>query len=209
VSEITLSAHTSISAIISYSDTQNGSLRKLRRAILQAEIAGRTIPSADGYPAEGHIIRDFCMCSSEGQEVLLSEYRGHCNVVLVFTGESDSAAELLSELRRHQRDLAENETRALALVAGSQQRASELKHALHLNFEVLVDVDGSVHRSMGVEDQLGHLLPAVFVTDRFGEVFAAYKAGQGKSLPGVKEILGWIEFINRQCPECGPLEWPD
>jgi peroxiredoxin len=130
-------------------------------------------------------------------------------MVLVFTGESDSAAELLSELRRHQRDLAENETRALALVAGSQHRASELKHALHLNFEVLVDVDGSVHRSMGVEDQLGHLLPAVFVTDRFGEVFAAYKAGQGKSLPGVKEILGWIEFINRQCPECGPLEWPD
>ena len=99
--------------------------------MLQAEIAGRTTPSADGYPSKGHTIRDFCMCSSEGQEILLSRYRGHSNMVLVFAGASDSAAELLSELRRHQRDLAENETRVLALVAGSQQRASELKHALH------------------------------------------------------------------------------
>jgi peroxiredoxin len=84
--------------------------------------------------------------------------------------------------------MAENETRALALVAESQQRASKLKHVLHLNFEVLVDVDGSVYRFLGVEDQLGHLLPTVFVTDRFGEVFAAYKDGQGRSLPSVEEI---------------------
>ncbi len=177
--------------------------------MLQAEIAGRTTPSADGYPSKGHTIRDFCMCSSEGQEILLSRYRGHSNMVLVFAGASDSAAELLSELRRHQRDLAENKTRVLAFVAGSQQRASELKHALHLDFEVLVDVDGNVHRSVGAEQLSEYMLPAVFVTDRFGEVFAAYKAGQGRSLPGVEEILSWIEFINKQCPECGPLEWPD
>lgn len=177
--------------------------------MLQAEIAGRTTPSADGYPAESHIIRDFCVCSSEGQEVLLSRYRGHSNMVLVFAGNSDFATDLRSSLKRHQRALVENETRVLAIVAGAHQRPCELKHALHLDFEVLVDVDGSVHRSMGAKDQLGHLLPAVFVTDRFGEVFAAYKAGQGKSLPSVEEILGWIDFINSQCPECGPLEWPD
>jgi len=155
--------------------------------MLQAEIAGRTTPSADGYPSKGHTIRDFCMCSSEGQEILLSRYRGHSNMVLVFAGASDSAAELLSELRRHQRDLAENETRVLALVAGSQQRASELKHALHLDFQVLVDVDGNVHRSVRAGQLSEHMLPAVFVTDRYGEVFAAYKAGQGRSLPGVEE----------------------
>jgi peroxiredoxin len=130
-------------------------------------------------------------------------------MVLVFTGESDSAAELLSELRRRQRDLATKQTRILAIVAGSQQRASELKHDSSPDFELLVDVDGSVHRSMAAEELSEHLLPAVFVTDRFGEVFAAYKAGQGNSLPGVEEILSWIEFINRQCPESGPLEWPD
>jgi len=177
--------------------------------MLQAEIAGRTTPSPDGYPAKGHVIRDFCMCSSKGQAVLLSRYRGHSNMVLVFAGDSDFAGDLLSSLKRHQRDLAENETRVLAIVAGAQQRACEVKHALRLDFEVLVDVDGTVHRSMGAGDQLEHLLPAVFVTDRFGEVFAAYKAGQAKSLPSVEEILGWIDFINSQCPECGPLEWPD
>jgi len=80
---------------------------------------------------------------------------------------------------------------------------------LFTDFEVLVDVDGNVHRSVGAEQWSEHMLSAVFVTDRFGEVFAAYKAGQGRSLPGVEEILSWIEFINKQCPECGPLEWPD
>lgn len=24
----------------------------------------------------------------------------------------------------------------------------------------------------------------------------------------VKEILGWLAFVNRQCPECSPPEWP-
>jgi hypothetical protein len=55
-------------------------------------------------------------------------------MVLVFTGESDSAADLLSSLKRHQTDLVENETRVLAIIVGAQQRAFEIKHALHLNF---------------------------------------------------------------------------
>lgn len=175
--------------------------------MLQAEIAGRLAPH-EGCTAKGDVIRDFQLFSAEGHPVLLSEYRGHFNMALVFVGESDSANNLLSELGTHQPELAENETRALAIVAGSQERASELRHALHVGFEVLADENGRVHHLLGTEDQAGHLLPAVFITDRFGEVFAAYKAGQGNSLPAIDEILSWIDFINRQCPECGPLEWP-
>jgi peroxiredoxin len=109
----------------------------------------------------------------------------------------------------HQANLDENETRALAIVAAPHNRASHLKDTLHLDFVMLADVDGSVHRSMGTEDPAHHILPAVFITDRFGEVFAAYKVGRGESLPAIKEVLSWIEFINQQCPECSPREWPD
>jgi peroxiredoxin len=176
--------------------------------MLQAEIAGRLIPPHEGYAERGDVIRDFQLFSAEGQSVLLSEYRGLSSMVLVFAGESDSANNLLSELGTHQPELTGNETRALAIVVGPQERASELRHTLHLGFEVLADENGRVHHSLGTEDRAGHLLPAVFITDRFGEVFAAYKAGQGKSLPAIDEILSWIDFINRQCPECGPIEWP-
>jgi hypothetical protein len=44
--------------------------------------------------------------------------------------------------------------------------------------------------------------------DRFGAVFAAYQSARGKKLPDIEEIVSRIDFINRQCPECGPLEWP-
>lgn len=165
--------------------------------------------SPDGYPGKGSVLRDFELCSIEGQSVLLSAYRGHSTSVLVLAGQSNLAAEFLLELNAHQQELAENEASILAIVAGSQQHARELKQSLHLNSQVLADVDGRVHRSTGAMDQAGHILPAVFVTDRFGEVFASYRTGEGESLPGAAEILSWIEFINRQCPECGPLEWPD
>jgi peroxiredoxin len=177
--------------------------------MLQTEIAGRTIPSPDGYPSKGYVFRDFQLCSSEGLPVLLSDYRRQSSMVLVFTGESDFVAALLSELNVHESELAESETRVLVIIPGTQQRAAALKDSLHLQFTVLVDVDGRVHRSAGTEDHARCALPALFITDQFGEVFAAYRVGQGENLPVIAEIQSWLELISRQCPECGSPEWPD
>lgn len=197
-------------AIISHNDIVAARVAKLKEVImLQAEIAGRLVPPHEGWPRKGDVIRDFQLMSSEEHPVLLSENRGRFNMVLVFAGESDSANSLLCELALHQPELAGNEARTLAIVVGSQARASELRRSLHLSFEVLADENERVHRSMGTEDESGNILPAVFITDRFGEIFAAFRAAQSKGLPGIAAILSWIDFINRQCPECGPLEWPD
>lgn len=179
------------------------------RYMLQVEIAGRIFPSPEEYPGKGSVLRDFQLRSAQGQPVLVSAYRGRFSLVLVFAGESNLAAQFLSELEAQRQELAESEARILVVVAGSQQHAFELKQHLHLKIEVLADVDGRVHRSMGAVDQAGHILPAVFVTDRFGEVFAAFKTAEGQTLPCMSEILSWIELISRQCPECGPVEWPE
>lgn len=40
---------------------------------------------------------------------------------------------------------------------------------------------------------------AIFITDRFGEIF--FSARSPQPLPGADAILGWLEFINAQCPE--------
>jgi peroxiredoxin len=177
--------------------------------MLQSEIAGRLAASPNEYPAKGRVIRDFQLPSSGGEPVLLSSYRGRSNMVLVLAGASDSAGELLSDLAMHQSELKEDETCTLAVAAGPRQHATELKRAFHLNFEVLADVDGQVHRTMGTWDRTTRIRPAVFITDRFGEVFAGFNVAQGANLPSMKEILSWIDFINSQCPECGPVEWLD
>jgi len=177
--------------------------------MLQAEIAGRRIAAPPEAPANGALIGDFQLSSAEGKQILLSEHRGRSNMVLILAGESKGAADFLSKLQRHQTELAENEAGVLVVFAGSQQHASDLKNSLHLDFEVVADKDGRVHRLLGATDPAGHLCPAVFITDRFGEVYAAYSGANNKVLPGFDEVLRWIEFINRQCPECGAREWPD
>src|SRR5207302_1625889 len=75
-------------------------------------------------------------------------------------------------------------------------------------FPVFADDGAHIHRNVGATDAAGRPAPAVFVTDRFREIYAAYLPGHGAALPGAKEILDWLVFINIQCPECGVPEWP-
>ena len=47
----------------------------------------------------------------------------------------------------------------------------------------------------------------IYITDRFGEVFAVYR-GKRETMPSAQEIIKWLTFINIQCPECGHPECP-
>lgn len=49
---------------------------------------------------------------------------------------------------------------------------------------------------------------AEYVTDRCAGMFTTFRESEKQSMPGVQEILGWLAFVNSQCPECSPLEWP-
>lgn len=71
------------------------------------------------------------------------------------------------------------------IVASSQPHASELKRPLRLNLEMLMDLSVASLRGSGGPI----ILPAVFVTDRLGEVFAAYQIAHGKKLRDIEEIL--------------------
>lgn len=177
--------------------------------MLQAEIAGRVIPPPEGHPEKGNVLPDFELSSSRGQPVLASAYCGRSNLVLILAADSNLLNDLSSQLESKQQELAENNARVLVMAAGTRQRACELKQELRLNHDLVVDLDGRVHRTLGAIDTAGHFVPMVFVTDRFGEIFAILKIDEHKSIPSAEEVLGWLEFINRQCPECGAREWPD
>jgi peroxiredoxin len=94
------------------------------------------------------------------------------------------------------------------VIAASSEAGARLKEELNLPFPVLIDLDGSTHRRFGAVDKGGQPTTAVYVTDRFGEVFAAHHTSEGERLPLLSEIITTLEFVSIQCPECAQPEWP-
>ena len=176
----------------------------------QAELAGGTIDARQASPAKGQLIRDFTLTSTLGQEISLSDYRGRSNLVLVFVGGGVGSPDLkiLAEIGADHARLQDEQTQVLAIMQCTQETAARIEQKANLPFPLLVDEDGRIHRSAGAADKSGHPATAIYITDRFGEVFAVYRAAEGQTMPSAQEIMEWLTFINIQCPECGHPEWP-
>jgi peroxiredoxin len=170
----------------------------------QAEIAGGTVTPLNELPSKGHRLYDFELSSALGKKIHLSDYRGRSNLVLVFADDSSKTTKLLVELERQYGDIKGEDAEVLVVVRLSLQRSAELKKQLKLPYPILVDEDGHAHQGVRAT---GRDVPAIYVTDRFGEIFGAYRISDG-GLPEVSEILKWLEFVNAQCPECESPEWP-
>lgn len=48
----------------------------------------------------------------------------------------------------------------------------------------------------------GEDVAALFITDRFGDIFFQYLAASSDGLPSFEEIVKSLMFIESQCPEC-------
>jgi peroxiredoxin len=124
--------------------------------------------------------------------------------VLIFADDGIKTTKLLLEIARQYDEIKHEDTEVLLVVRLSVERSAELKKQLKLPYPVLVDEDGHAHEGVRAT---GRDVPAIYVTDRFGEIFGAYRINEG-GLPEVSEILKCLEFVNSQCPECEAPEWP-
>jgi len=174
----------------------------------QAEIAGGAVTPPNELPSKGRQLRDFELTSALGAQIQLSDYRGRSNLVLIFADDQQSTMTLLSDMASQYAQIKNEEAEVLAVVQLALERAAETKQRLKLPYPVLADKDGRIHREVGAVSPQGNVAAAVYVTDRFGEVFGLYRTRDGQALPNVAEILSWLEFVNSQCPECEPPEWP-
>jgi peroxiredoxin len=172
----------------------------------QAEIAGGTVSLANELPSKGHRIADFGLMTKEQQLIHPSDYRGKRSLVLVFADERKETAELLAALCNQYAKIREEEGEVLAIVWA--EHGAGLKEELKVTYPVLFAPDSSIHHEFGGVDQHGQPAAAVYVTDRYGEVFGVFRRRDGQPLPSVAEILSLLEFISIQCPECAPPEWP-
>jgi hypothetical protein len=153
----------------------------------------------------GQIFPAFTLPGMGQSAVILEDYRGRTNLVLVLAGEElvhSPVSELLEELTARAQTLKAELAQVIVVAASADLPCGQGA------FPVALDEDASVHRQAGATDAAGRPAPAVFVTDRFREIYGAYFPGHGSTLPSAQEIIEWLVFINIQCPECGAPEWP-
>ncbi len=174
----------------------------------QAQIAGGTVSQQNELPAKGRRLHDFELLGALGHTVRLSDYRGRANLVVIATDERPETAKLLSDAAGRYREIKNEEAEVLVLLHLTSDKAAAFKQTLNLPYPVLADPDGCLHRDLGATDSQGHDSAAVYVTDRFGEVFGVYRTAGGQRLPGIADVLDWLDFVNAQCPECESPEWP-
>lgn len=173
----------------------------------QAETAGHLTNPGGAHPQKGTVLCDVDLTMADGSRCLLSSLRGSASLVMVFTAGRDLHP-LLADLENKKSALIEHNARVLVISTSREQPASELRPFAEM-FLIAFDDNGQVHRTLGATDAAQSPLPSIYITDRFGEVFAAFRRLDIPSLPNAEEIMGWLEFIEQQCEECSPPEWPE
>jgi peroxiredoxin Q/BCP len=146
---------------------------------------------------------EFILPSSTGQPIRIGGYRGRRNLVVAFLSTADSpmSSHFVSEISKSYMTFLEEETEVVVVVQASVGDAEKFRREHNLRFSVLADLDGQVHRSFCIQASHGGFAPAVYVTDRYGEVYSACLTDEEHPLPEAEAILNWVRFIELQCPE--------
>ncbi|MFW6202581.1 MAG: hypothetical protein ACOC8B_08380, partial [Gemmatimonadota bacterium] len=97
------------------------------------------------------------------------------------------------------------DARAFAVAAPELEPALDhalggMRHAL----EVVVDPEGAIRRRWGVE----HATAALFIADRWGQIYHAETGGVVDDLCRGDEVEEWLKYLATQCAECGVPDEP-
>jgi peroxiredoxin len=139
------------------------------------------------------------------------DYKQNNNLVLFFFHSPRCAPcrQLLRDLARGYSEYPQLSTEVLGICEAGIGELSQLQRELGLPFPLLSDVGGKVIGDyLGQKGGGGLAQTAVFVADRYGVLYTSAAATDADELPGEGEIRDWLSFIEIQCPECFPPEWP-
>ncbi len=161
-------------------------------------------------PKTRQLIPPLTIHTSEGRTLQAWDFKQKKNLVIAFLhADCPACREFLAHLAAASRELADRESFALVVFLETPSRT--LVEGLPTEVIAGTDVSGrSVRNFLGRDalsnrglEQLG-----VFVTDRYGEVFAEWVVPDHNRLPGIAEIMSWLRQIEIACEECGVPHWP-
>jgi hypothetical protein len=131
------------------------------------------------------------LTKGNGETLRISDYRQKQNLVILLTGETGFGllSRLVNDLSERYAEFRAEETEILVVAGGFGQPPEELEAGLP--FPV------TTHPESGIDGET----PAIKVLDRYGEIYASYRPDDLSGVPTADDLLGWLRFIELQCPE--------
>ncbi len=154
----------------------------------------------------------FELASTQDKILSIWDYKHKKNLVILFFRSSDcqSSREYLLELNAGYKDFTDSKTEIIAITSDSLENLKKLASELGIMFPMLSDKNGVVINKYTYSDDSGkHPMPSIFITDQFGALYFQEITKDEKELLSIKEVLDWINFIEKQCPECPFNAWID
>lgn len=139
--------------------------------------------------------------TAEGRTIRAWDFKQKKNLVIAFLDAGSPATEkFLRELAVQATRLVELETQVLAIFP--ELPPSALVAISPKEIILAADMSGRAARAYLGKDALaygGLATWGIFVTDRYGELYAQWSGGEKSSLPAVGEILSWLLRIESEC----------
>lgn len=124
--------------------------------------------------------------------------------IVVFLVAPDEGRAYLSELAAAGAELRAWYGRPLAVLPAGAEPAEFLPAGTADGVTVLTDPEGEARRRCGV----GAGSAALFIADRWGQIYFIAHAATEEDLPRPEAIEEWVRFLATQCPECGVPDEP-
>jgi peroxiredoxin len=163
----------------------------------------------------GQLIPNFRLwAANQPRQVGPWDYKQHRNLVLIFfrSLECFKCKELLREISEHYHEYQQMEAEVLAISCDEIDSLRQVAQELALPFPVLSDSKGEVTdlfvKPIEHPGDTAAFETAIFVADRWGAIFSTRIIERDHDLQVEVEIRDWLEFIELQCEECFPSEWP-
>ncbi|MDD5020381.1 MAG: redoxin domain-containing protein [Candidatus Omnitrophica bacterium] len=149
---------------------------------------------------ERKVIPLFHLEQKDGEMFDSSDYKRKKNLVLFFLTDADT--DFLMRLSQAAASLRKENAEIIAISLLGRSRLADLHRKNHLDFVILSDEKKEVFRKF-LSFAEGESFAALFVTDRYGDVFFQYVTARAGDMPPFNDIARSLVFIESQCPECG------
>ena len=144
----------------------------------------------------------------DGRTVRAWDYKQKKNLVIAFLDtDCGPCEEFLRALVTNAAEL--RDKAAVALVVFLEQPARRVTDSLPPGIIVGADMPGNSARAFLGKDAFasrGFVRGGVFVTDRYGELFAQWTIDRHK-FPAIAEILAALDHVEMACDECSAPSW--
>ena len=156
--------------------------------------------------ATGRLFPDAVLATADGQPLSLERYRPRWNLVVLMLGAGPLAAPAARLLEQLAVARAEVEAEDGQIVVVAADMPARWHDPWPYAFPLAFDVDATLHRRVGAVDSAGRPDVALYVTDRFREIFAVLRPRDARWPASARDVIEWLTFVNIQCPECNPPE---